>query len=412
MCAEYARVHRSSYVHIEWRFRADARGGAVTLWPLLSASQATPHRNLVKIALAVLLALHGLIHLIGPAKAFGWWDVAQLRQPISPTSGGFWLLAAVLMIIAAIAVVIDMPWWWWLALPAVVLSQTLITQVWSDAKFGTLANLIIVVPVFLAALDARPGSFRMRFAHDSATLLSRPIRAVAAVTEMDITALPPLMQRYLRNVGAIGRPHVYNMRVEFDAQMRSSSTAPWMKSTATQYEFFNPPARLFHMKASRAGIPFDVFHRYVDGAATFQVKIAGLYPMVDQHGAQLTKAETVTLMNDILVMAPAVVLDLPFTWETLSEHTVRATFSNAGFTVSAILTFDAAGDLVGFVSTDRWLPDGTTAKDVPWSTPISAYAIVNGIRIGTRGDANWIASSGEWTYGKFTIRAIAYNVAK
>lgn len=366
----------------------------------------------MKIALAVLLALHGLIHLIGPAKAFGWWDVAQLRQPISATSGVFWLFAAMLMFGAAITVAIDVKWWWLFALPAVVLSQVLITTVWSDAKFGAFANLIIVVPALLAALDSRAGSFRMRFAHDSASLLARPNRPAPVVTETDIAALPPLMQRYLRNVGAIGRPHVYNMRVEFDAQMRSSSTAPWMTSTATQYEFFNPPARLFHMKATRAGIPFDIYHRYVDGAATFQVKIVGLYPMVDKAGIAMTKTETVTLMNDILVMAPAAVLDLPFAWETLSEHTVRATFNNAGFTVSAILTFDAAGDLVGFVSTDRWLPDGTTAKDVPWSTPISAYAAVNGIRIGTRGDANWIAPSGEWTYGKFTIRDIAYNVAK
>ena len=93
------------------------------------------------------------------------------------------------------------------------------------------------------------------------------------------------------------------------------------------------------MNASRSGIPFDVDHRYVDGAATFQVKIVGVYPMVDKAGIAMTKTETVTLMNDILVMAPAAVLDLPFAWETLSEHTVRATFSNAGFTVSAILTF-------------------------------------------------------------------------
>ena len=366
----------------------------------------------MKIALAVLIALHGLIHLIGPAKAFGWANVTQIRQPIAATSGMLWLLAAVLLIGAAIALTIGTQRWWYVALPGVLLSQFLITQLWGDAKFGTLANIVIVVPVLLAALDARPGSFRSRFAHDTAALLARPIRPAPVVTEADIAALPPLMQGYLRHVGAVGRPHVYNMRVVFDAQMRSSSTAPLMKSTATQYEFFNPPARLFHMNASRAGVPFDVYHRYVDGAATFQVKIVGLFPMVDQRGAVMTKAETVTLMNDIVVMAPAAVLDLPFTWESVSEHTVRATFSNAGFTVAATLTFNDVGDLVGFVSTDRWQLDGTTVKNVPWSTPISTYAEVNGIRIGTRGDANWIAPSGEWTYGRFTIREIAYNVGR
>ncbi len=366
----------------------------------------------MKIALAVLIALHGLIHLIGPAKAFGWANVTQLRQPMSQTSGMLWLLAAVLLIGAAIALAIGTERWWYLALPGILLSQILIAQLWGDAKFGTLANIVIVVPVLLAVLDARPGSFRSRFAHDSATLLARPNRPTLVVTDADIAALPPLMQGYLRRVGAVGRPHIYNMRVVFDAQMRSSSTAPWMTSTATQYEFFNSPARLFHMNASRAGIPFDVYHRYVDSSATFQVKIVGLFPMVDQSGTAMTKTETVTLMNDIVVMAPAAVLDLPFVWETISEHTVRATFSNAGFTVSATLTFDGAGDLVGFVSTDRWLPDSTGVRDVPWSTPISGYAEVNGIRIGTRGDANWIAPSGEWTYGRFTIREIEYNVKR
>ncbi len=364
----------------------------------------------MRIAFAILIALHGLIHLIGPAKAFGWGNVTQLRQPISPTGGLLWLLAAVLLIGSAAGVGFSARWWWYLALPGVLLSQILIAQAWGDAKFGTLANVVIAVPLILLALDARAGSFRSRFASDRDAMLARPVRPAPMVTDADLAPLPPLMQTYLRRVGAVGRPRVRNMRIAFDAQMRSSAASPWMKSTVQQYEFFDPPARLFYLNATRAGVPFDVYHRYVDSAATFQVRIASLIPMVDQKGPEMTRAETVTLMNDIVVMAPAAVLDLPFTWETLGAQTVRATFSNAGYTVSGVLTFDAAGDLVGFVSNDRSELSGTDIKRFPWSTPISAYAVVNGIRIGTRGDANWIEPSGEWTYGKFTIREIQYNV--
>jgi hypothetical protein len=228
------------------------------------------------------------------------------------------------------------------------------------------------------------------------------------VTEADLAPLPPLMQTYLRRAGAVGRPRVRSLRVTFNAQMRSSATSPWMQATATQYELFDAPARLFYMNASRAGLPFDIFHRYVDGAATFEVRIAGLIPMVDKHGGGITNDETVTLMNDVLVMAPAAVLDLPFTFETTGERSLRATFRNAGYTVSAVLTFDGAGDLVGFVSADRAHDrEGGAAL---WSTPISGYRPVDGIRIGARGDANWIDPSGEWTYGRFEITSIAYNV--
>ena len=271
-------------------------------------------------------------------------------------------------------------------------------------------NLVIAIPLVLIAMDARPSSFHSRFVHDRDALLSRPVHAVPVVTEADLASLPPLMQTYLRRAGAVGRPRVRNMRVRFIAKMRSSATAPWMPATATQYEFFDPPARLFHMKATRGGLPIDVFHRYVDAAATFQVKILGLYPMVDKRGPVLTRAETVTLMNDIVVMAPAAVLDLPFTWTTLTDRTVSATFANAGHVVSGTLSFDASGDLVGFLSNDRTQEDASGSHNVPWSTPISGYREIDGIRIGALGDANWIDPSGEWTYGKFEIRSIAYNV--
>ena len=80
--------------------------------------------------------------------------------------------------------------------------------------------------------------------------------------------------------------------------------------------------------------------------------------------------------------------------------------------MSATLTFDAAGDLVGFLSNDRTQENAKGSRNVPWSAPISEYREIDGVRICTHGDANWIETSGEWTYGKFDIRSIAYNVDK
>jgi hypothetical protein len=89
---------------------------------------------------------------------------------------------------------------------------------------------------------------------------------------------------------------------------------------------------------------------------------------------------------------------------------LRAAFHNAGFTVSAELTFDETGDLVGFTSDDRaHAREGGAAT---WSTPIHEYREVDGVRIPAIADANWIEPSGEWTYGRFEITSIAYNVTQ
>ena len=47
----------------------------------------------MKIFFAVFLVVHGLIHLIGTAKAFGVADIPQLTQQIARPLGilGFWL---------------------------------------------------------------------------------------------------------------------------------------------------------------------------------------------------------------------------------------------------------------------------------------------------------------------------------
>ena len=101
--------------------------------------------------------------------------------------------------------VLRAPWWWYPALPGVLLSQGLIVTAWGDAKFGTLANVIIAIPLLVAALDARPSSFRSRFEHDRDALLAGATPAAAPVTEADLAPLPPLMQAYLRRMGAVGR---------------------------------------------------------------------------------------------------------------------------------------------------------------------------------------------------------------
>ena len=365
----------------------------------------------LRAAFAAFIAIHALIHLLGPAKAFGWAEVTQLRAPISPASGALWLLAAVLLLAAAVGFALDARWWWFAALSGLVVSQAMIISVWPDATCGTIATILIAIPTLIAALDARPSSFRSRFEAESTALLAREMAPAELVTEADLARLPALMQQYLRNGGAVGRPRIHNFRLTFSAQMRGSATDAWMQSTATQYEFFDPPVRLFHMTASKVGVPFDVFHRYAGNEATFQVRVAGVIPMVNKRGPGITHDETVTLMNDVLVLAPAALLDLAFEFEVTGDRTLRATFHNAGFTVSADLTFNAAGDLVGFVSAAR--SHDREGGPALWSTPISGYREVDGIRLGTLGDANWIEASGEeWTYGRFEVMSIAYNVTR
>jgi hypothetical protein len=368
----------------------------------------------MKSGLAILLLFHGAIHVAGLSKAFGLAALPQLGHPISHTAGVLWLLAGLAFAVSAGLLFVDPRHWWIAAAPAVLLSQTLIVAHFHDAKFGTIANAIVLVPLLVSLLDMRATSLRSLFeAEVHATTAHRSAHASAPITDSDLDSLPALVQTYLRRAGVVGKPRVRSLHAVFRARMRTSATSPWMSATVEQYNFFEPgaPSRLFFMEASRTGIPFVAFHRYVGDAATMRVRIAGLIPVVDAHGPQMTQGETVTLFNDMCFLAPAALVDANVAWQVTGDRAVVGTYSNAGKTIAAELTFDAAGDLVGFVSGDRYQSDGKTYRLLPWSTPLGEFRDFGGARLPGYGEARWREPAGEWTYGKFWLERIVYNGA-
>jgi hypothetical protein len=99
----------------------------------------------LKLLFALFVVGHGLIHLMGPAKAFGFAELPQLTQPVSKAMAIVWLLAAVALLATAGTILVWPRWWWLVASVAVALSQAAILSSWSDAKYGTVANVAVLV---------------------------------------------------------------------------------------------------------------------------------------------------------------------------------------------------------------------------------------------------------------------------
>lgn len=364
----------------------------------------------MRTALIALLIVHGAIHLMGFAKAFRLAEVTSLHQAISRPLGALWL-AATLVFLASAALVVFAPRQWWIvAVPAVVLSQILIVTSWSDAKFGTVANLVVLVALAPSLLDLRPSSFRSLYRQEVARGLARGT-FTAPVTEADLSKLPPQLRTYLRRVGVVGKPRVHDFRAAWRAQMKSKPGGAWMSARVEQHSFFDEPTRIFLMEASLYGIPFTALHRYVGPAATMQVRVASLVDIVDARGPEMNQSETVTLFNDMCLLAPATLVDANVTWQEVDEHTVRGVFTNAGNTISAELSFDGQGDLVSFVSHDRYLSaDGKTYERFPWSTPVRDYRDFGGLRLAAHGEAVWRQPDGDFVYGRFELEQLECNV--
>ena len=366
----------------------------------------------MRIALAVLLTIHALIHLMGFLKAFGFAELPQLKIPISKPLGVAWLVAALALLGAAAALFVAPRAFWLVGAFGILISQIVIVSSWSDARFGTFLNVVVLLAVVHGAFSRGP--FGLHAAYERA--VRRGLTRVAqapVVTDIDLVPLPPPVQRYLRFAGVVGQPRVQNYRVRFAGRIRSAADAPWMEFTAEQLSFADRPTRLFMMDARMRGLPVDVFHSYIDAQARMRVKVLSLYPMVDAGGFDFTTAETVTIFNDMCVMAPATLIGPGITWKSIDDKTVQGTFTNSGHTIQAVLHFDDSGALVNFTSDDRpgLAPDGRTLVPQRWSTPLTGYRAYGAVRRASHGDARYAPASGEFTYGEFDLQEIAYNVS-
>lgn len=186
-----------------------------------------------------------------------------------------------------------------------------------------------------------------------------------------------------------------------------------MPFTGVQYNFYDAPSRLFYMDATMFGVPVKVFHRFVGPSATMRVKLASLFPLVDASGPIMDRVETVTLFNDLCVFAPGALISPNISWQEIDATTVKATFTNLDHTVSAVLSFNTAGELIDFVADGRGAisADGKSIVEMRWSTPLRDYRAFGVNRMASHGEGVWHAPAGNYSYLEFNIDSVEFNVS-
>lgn len=289
---------------------------------------------------------------------------------------------------------------WMIGTPFVVLlSQTLFTSV-----IGTVVNCILLV-IYVCSLGIY--FFEKKYIQDVTQRINALSQAPKEILrEEDIAHLPKLVQQYLIYTRCVGKEKLHYVHLSFTGEMRSKGK-PFFPLQCEQYNFFDDPARLFFMKGTIGGITVPGYHRYVHKEASIDIRLCGIIPVVKVRSPLLTKAETVTLFNDMCLMAPASLIDSRITWDVIDKESVRATFHHQDISISALLYFNEDHQLIQFISDDRIAID--EMKSYRFSTPVSDYTDMQGVLLPTKGSLIWHYPEGEFEYGRLTLTSIAYN---
>ena len=84
---------------------------------------------------------------MGYSKAFKYSEIRAIKAHISKPIGMLWITGCLLFIATAILLIINKDYWKIVGIISIGISQIVIIINWKDAKFGTIANLIILASI-------------------------------------------------------------------------------------------------------------------------------------------------------------------------------------------------------------------------------------------------------------------------
>jgi hypothetical protein len=130
----------------------------------MRVSMTAPAQRLAVIAAAVVVAAHGLVHLMGVALLWKLGEPGQLRYAYAVPApgaaagylvGGLWLVAALLFVAAAVLLVGGRSAWRMTALAGVVVSAPVIGLAPGQAVAGLVVDGLVLVLVAVSWLRTR-----------------------------------------------------------------------------------------------------------------------------------------------------------------------------------------------------------------------------------------------------------------
>jgi len=361
----------------------------------------------VKIAVVILALIHGVIHLLGFVKAFHLQEIKALTLPISKTMGTLWLAASLLFIIYALSLSLGHKYSWILGVTAVVLSQFVIILFWSDAKWGTVPNLILLLAVLISWGGFQ---FEQKIKRETQQILSQvSLTETNIVSEEDIANLPHPVKQWMSTNGILGREEIKPVQLKQKARMKMNpEQKDWKTATATQLITTESPAFIWTVDMKMS--PF--LHitgrdKYAEGSGEMLIKLFSLFTVAHEKGPKIDEGTLQRFLGE-MVWCPSLALSPFIEWQEIDEFSSKATMKYGGVSGSGVFHFNENGDFTKYVAL-RYRGNAEDAKRIPWILTVDEYRQFNNIKVPSEMKATWELEDESWTWLELEILDLKTN---
>ncbi|PSL07248.1 DUF6544 family protein [Cecembia rubra] len=360
----------------------------------------------MRYAFLIIIGLHALIHLLGFVKGFQVFDLKDFPLQISKSTGLIWLGAFFILAVTIVFYLIRHPFWWLFGFAGLILSQILIIGQWTDAKFGSIPNIILFLIVIIAFSKFE---FERKADGEIKSILnaSKPVKPIE---EKNLDGLPKAVQRWLKFSGVIGKPGIENLYMEQSYKIKlKPEQENWYHAKASQTSTSDPPAFVWTVDMQMMPLVFTYGRdRFIQGEGEMLIKLLSFLPVAkDGPNPKINESALQRYIGELVWYPSACTLD-QFKWREIDENTAEATMSYLQTEGSGIFEFDEEGKLIRFTAM-RYMGSGEDAVKMEWFVQVLAHREFDGIILPSQCTATWRLESGDWTWAEFEVDKVIFN---
>ena len=163
-------------------------------------------------------------------------------------------------------------------------------------KFMTILIIIASLILLLVIWFNIPYSpVKTQFRNDVEARLQSSAAHTGTLNSASIANLPPLIQKYLKTSGYIGKEIRTHLTMEYKGvDFGMGVNKPRIKIDYTHVDFADSPERLAFIDSKMFGIPFQGYDYYMNGKGGMKGVLAKIVTLFDQTGPEMDKACLIT----------------------------------------------------------------------------------------------------------------------
>ncbi len=225
-----------------------------------------------------------------------------------------------------------------------------------------------------------------------------------------IQSCPEPVKHYLRKAIGENKRMIHFASIKQNGGFRTSPDGDWSPSRADGHYLATKPGFIWKARFGDSIIPSKIaWLELLDGKGFGSVKFLGLFTLLNPSGHEADTSLLTRYLMEAIWFPTALIPTNLLTWREIDSHRAEAVLHYGSIHVSAIFVFNDEYDIIEIITEDKYRDFRSSFEKSKFTLKCSSHAIVEGMCIPMSVEFVWNLSSGDFSYGKYTITKIRYE---